>query len=106
MNSLKTLWARVRSHRQEQQNKHHWMDGMSTCDRINLMARAHAIFFRDGNLINYEDVVGRWFRISGFKVISVEALISPYSVQSQCKVVDPTCSQNIAVFFTSKRVLG
>lgn len=106
MNSLKTLWARVRSHRHEQQNQHHWLDSMSTRDRINLMARAHTIFFRDGNLINYEDIVGRWFRTFGFKVISVEAWISPYSVQSQCKVADPTCSQNITVFFTSKRVLG
>lgn len=79
---------------------------MSTRGRINLMARAHDIFFRDGSLINYEDIVSGWFRTFGFKVISVEALISPYSVQSQCKVVDPICSQNITVFFTSKRVLG
>lgn len=106
MNSLKTLWARVRSHSShKQQSQHHWLDGMSTRDRINLMARAHAIFFRGGNLINYEDIVGRWFRTVGFKVVSGEAWVSPYSVQSQFRVVDPSCHQNITVTFTSKRVL-
>lgn len=105
MNSLKTLWTRARSHRHEQQNQHCWLNGMSTDDRINLMARAHAIFFRNGNLINYEDTVSRWFRTVGFEVKSGEAWISPYSVKSQFKVVDMSCQHHLTVFFTSKRVL-
>ena len=57
------------------------MNGKSVKEKLELIARAHTIYFSRVNLINYEDTVRGWFKAAGFTVRQTYSDITPFTAR-------------------------
>ena len=60
---------------------HVYMNGKSVKEKLELIARAHTIYFSRVNLINYEATVRGWFEAAGFVVRQSYSNITPFTAR-------------------------
>lgn len=102
---MKAIMERLKEIFAHTESAHAYLGGKTTEEKLALIARAHSIYFRQCNLVNYEDIMKRWLHAAGFKIRTSEVCISPYSVQSRYGITgrDQLC---LSIIFTTQRVQG
>ena len=82
---------------------HVYMNGKSVKEKLELIARAHTIYFSRVNLINYESTVRNWFEAAGFVVHQTYSNITPFTaritVSISCLSADGSMVSHIVELF-------
>ena len=85
-------------------SNHVYMNGKSVKEKLELIARAHTIYFSRVNLINYEDTVRGWFEAAGFVVRQTYSNITPFTaritVNISCLSADESMVSHVVELFT------
>lgn len=78
---MKSLRKALRNLLTKPVSRHIYMNGKSVQERLELIARAHAIHFSRANLIGYENTVRGWFEAAGFVVRQTYSNITPFTAR-------------------------
>lgn len=103
--NMKTITEGLKGIFTHRESAHTYLSSKTTEEKVALIARAHSIYFRRCDSANYDDIMKRWFHVTGLRVRTGEVWISPFSVQSRYEVTDGS-QLRFSIIFTTERVQG